>query len=110
MFCSKCGAEIQPDTVFCGKCGNRISTTGVASESSGSSGLTNPLSGIRNAIPTLLVYLAIAAAVFGFLYAILGTVKAYTAADLFYGLLLTVFPAGFLIGISELILLYRKKD
>lgn len=110
MFCSKCGAEIQPNTVFCGKCGTRVSTSGVGSELSGGSRLANPISSIRNIIPTLLVCLAIASAVFGLLYTILIMVEVYTAANLFYGLLFTVFPAGFLLGIYELILLYRKQD
>jgi hypothetical protein len=63
---------------------------------------------IQFSLPSLLNYLAIAAAVLGFLYAILSSVGmehesgAAQSGQFFLGLLYTVVASGFLLALSEI--------
>lgn len=64
---------------------------------------------IQFSLPTLLNYLAIAAAFLGFLYALLSTIGmeyapgSARAGQFFLGLLYAVVASGFLLGLSELV-------
>ena len=69
---------------------------------------------IQFSLPSLLNYLAIAAAVLGFLYAILSSVGmehesgAARSGQFFLGLLYTVVASGFLLALSEIVSSHKK--
>jgi hypothetical protein len=69
---------------------------------------------IQFSLPSLLNYLAIAAAVLGFLYAILSSVGmehesgAAQSGQFFLGLLYTVVASGFLLALSEIVSSHKK--
>jgi hypothetical protein len=69
---------------------------------------------IQFSLPTLLNYLAMAAAILGFLYAILSTIgmghasESSRAGQFFLGLLYAVVASGFLLGLSELVSTHKK--
>ncbi len=69
---------------------------------------------IQFSLPSLLNYLAIAAAVLGFLYALLSSVGmayesgAAQAGHFLLGLLYTVVATGFLLALSEIVSSHKK--